>query len=501
MSEIRGWYSRVFSGDVRVFRWILLLLVCAFSAALFLIVSAQYNKIGFPLDDAWIHQTYARNLIQYRQWVYIPGLVSAGSTSPLWTVLLSIAYLISTKVPYIWTFLLGGVSLFGLALAGENIFRALTGGEGSKIPWAGIFLATEWHLVWGSVSGMETILFAALILATLVCLTGKTPRYLLAGVLAGVSAWVRPDGITLLGPAIFLAVMLAQNWRAKVKSVLTVLAGFAIPFAGYLLFNISIAGNAWPNTFYAKQAEYAVMINQPFLSRLGNLAALPLIGAGSILIPGFIISCWKAVQRRDWKVIALILWWLGYTLIYALRLPVTYQHGRYLIPAMPVFFILGLVGISQIVNIKYTFNRVCWFAGKVILVSLIGAQLVFGIKGAVSYGQDVAIIESEMVATANWLKDNTPPDAIIAAHDIGAIGFFSQRRILDLAGLVSPEVIPFIRDEMRLAVYLDEQKATYLVTFPDWYPYLVTLATPIHQTSSTFATSSGGENMTIYRWR
>lgn len=501
MSETRGRVSCILSWDRRVIHPILLLLVSAFSAAVFLIASAQYDKIGFPLDDAWIHQTYARNLAQYGQWVFIPGQVSAGSTSPLWTVLLSTAYLISTKVPYIWTYLLGGLSLFGLALAGERVFQALTGGEGSKIPWVGIFLATEWHLVWGSVSGMETILFAGLILATLVCLTGHTQRYFIAGFLTGVSCWIRPDGITLLGPAIFLAVGLAQSWQAKTKAALTVLAGFTIPFAGYLLFNISFAGNAWPNTFYAKQAEYAILINQPLLLRLANLAVLPLIGAGIILIPGFIVTCWKAVQRRDWKIMALILWWLGYTLIYALRLPVSYQHGRYLIPAMPVFFILGLIGTANIVKIKYTTSRLPWFAGKLILVSMIGVQLVFGIKGAVSYGQDVAIIESEMVATAQWMNENTPSDAIIAAHDIGAIGYFSQRRILDLAGLVSPEVIPFIRDETRLAAYLDEQHASYLVTFPGWYPYLVTLAMPVYQSSSNFAIQAGGENMVVYRWR
>jgi hypothetical protein len=41
--------------------------------------------------------------------------------------------------------------------------------------------------------------------------------------------------------------------------------------------------------------------------------------------------------------------------------------------------------------------------------------------------------------TGEWLRDNTPPDAVIAALDIGALGYASERRILDLAGLVSPD--------------------------------------------------------------
>jgi hypothetical protein len=71
--------------------------------------------------------------------------------------------------------------------------------------------------------------------------------------------------------------------------------------------------------------------------------------------------------------------------------------------------------------------------------------------GARFYADDVSFIEEEMVATAKWIAANTPADAVIAAHDIGALGYFDRHRILDLAGLVSPEVVPFIRDETRLA--------------------------------------------------
>ena len=49
---------------------------------------------GFPLDDAWIHQTYARNLANAGQLAYVPGQPSAGSTSPAWSFLLSISYLL-----------------------------------------------------------------------------------------------------------------------------------------------------------------------------------------------------------------------------------------------------------------------------------------------------------------------------------------------------------------------------------------------------------------------
>src|SRR5204863_910871 len=44
---------------------------------------------GFPLDDAWIHLHFARNLAEGAGFSYNPGVAVAGSTAPLWTLLLA----------------------------------------------------------------------------------------------------------------------------------------------------------------------------------------------------------------------------------------------------------------------------------------------------------------------------------------------------------------------------------------------------------------------------
>ena len=63
--------------------WVILALAALAAVLFFLIVSAWIFRIGFPLDDAWIHLTYARNLAEHGEWAFRLGERSAGSTSPI----------------------------------------------------------------------------------------------------------------------------------------------------------------------------------------------------------------------------------------------------------------------------------------------------------------------------------------------------------------------------------------------------------------------------------
>ena len=140
-------------------------------------------------------------------------------------------------------------------------------------------------------------------------------------------------------------------------------------------------------------------------------------------------------------------------------------------------------------------------ASRIWLSSTAVLFLAFWLLGARAYAIDVAVLEEEMVAVARWLDANTPPDAVIAVHDIGAVGYYTDRRLLDLAGLISPEVIPFIRDEAQLYAHIRKQGASYLVTFPSWYPEMT--AQPgvelVYLTGSPWAMLAGGDNMAVYR--
>ena len=89
----------------------------------------------------------------------------------------------------------------------------------------------------------------------------------------------------------------------------------------------------------------------------------------------------------------------------------------------------------------------------------------------------------------------------VAAHDIGALGYFDTHPLLDLAGLVSHEVVPFIRDEIRMAVYLNEKNAAYLIAFSDLYPDMTRGKETVFVTDGSIATEADYPRMTIYRWK
>jgi hypothetical protein len=478
---------------------VVLILAASFAVLVFTATSAITYTIGFPLDDAWIHQTYARNLAQRGEWAFIPGVPSGGSTSPMWTFLVAFGHL-NLITPHGWTYLVGLLSLLGLALFGERLFRSLAGHTNLALPAVGLFLALEWHLVWAAVSGMETLLYAVWIVFTFYLLSRTGPRWGWIGLLVGSSMWIRPDGVTLIGPALLVLIFVTQGLHARLTAGIHWTLGFLGGAVPYLIFIRIISGSWLPNTFYAKQAEYAIYQQIPLLERFLSLAVLPMIGAGVLLLPGFLYAVWTGIRKRDAILLSMILWWVGFTLLYALRLPVTYQHGRYLIPAMPVYFILGSLGIYWLFMRLNGHIRVQFVVTRSVLGAVVLVTLAFFVLGARQYGKDVAIIETEMVRTAKWVASETKQDTLIAAHDIGALGYFGNRQIIDLAGLISPEVIPFIRDEERLESYLDERKIDYLMTFPDWYPLLIKRGEPVYTTQGTFAIEAGGENMTVYRW-
>lgn len=475
------------------------------AGVLYLAVSASAGVWGFALDDAWIHQTYARNLAQIGQFAFVPGVTSSGSTSPLWTLLIALGYKLGLDFK-LWTYGLGIAFLAATALGAFHLATRLLPGRQWAALIAGLGCALEWHMVWAAVSGMETILFTALSVWLLVacCDYVAAPglkQATLSGLAAGLLVLTRPEGSLLAGLAA-LAVAASLDWRkpgvwGQAAAAAAALAIFILP---WMAFNYAASGTLMPNTFYAKQREYAVMLAALSLpQRAARVALAPLVGAQVMLVPGLVSLLAQIRGSRAWPIACAGLAWIAAHLAtYALFLPVTYQHGRYEMTIIPMLIVLGVCGTARWLEPALrSANLGPRVIGRAAALAAAVTLAAFVLIGARAYATDVSIIEGEMVGAARWLAGEAGPGDVIAAHDIGAIGYFTRRPLIDMAGLVSPEVIPIIRNEDALAGLLQERGAAYLVTFPSWYPALTgRLRTEIVYTGMA---DGAPEHMTIYR--
>ena len=222
---------------------------------------------GFPLDDAWIHLTYARNLVHGFGFTYFPGQPpSAGSTSPLFTLLLAGGFLAT-----------GDEKALG-RLASLAFQVGVPRGSGGLGPpprmaapeWGAVValvLALDARLLILSVSGMETSLF--LLLTALAFWAHAAGRPALVGIAVGLGVWTRPDAFVLA--AVFLVAALLERWPAA--DARRAALGFCGPATLYFGFNLLNAGVLLPNTFGAKRAYYGLAAGNVHLAFLTDARA------------------------------------------------------------------------------------------------------------------------------------------------------------------------------------------------------------------------------------
>ncbi len=205
----------------------------------------------------------------------------------------------------------------------------------------------------------------------------------------------------------------------------------------------------------------------------------------------------------------LVLWSVGLPLVYAFLHATLYQHGRYLIPLIPCNAVIGIVGLLEARSLALRRNW-RWRGSRTALVILVTALVVAGTAWRLPtmarlFAQDVDNINQMHVAIGRWVAERTSADALLALNDIGAITYVSERRIVDLAGLVTPQVTPMLRAEnraSRLVGFMAAQGVDYVIIFPNWFPGLAEredLLEPIHRVTLDRRTITGGKTMVVYR--
>ena len=470
---------------------------------------------GFPLDDSWIHQGYARNFGLRGEWAFIPGEPSAASTSPLYTVVLSLGYILPIS-PFLWAHIIGALSLAGIGMLGSRMVEALLPKQHHIVLYVSVMLVLTWHLIWASASGMETALFSFLVMALIYRAwlesdeqKGLLLRGVFFGLLTGLTMLARPEGV-MLGGIIGLVILWVRP-QGSLKSVILWGIASAISFAliisPYIALNYQLTGGILPNTASAKFEQLEIVLRLPYYERFA-LMWIPLLAGGlSLFLPGVFYAIrwlWKQPYgQRRWIYFLPLFWSIALIGLYAARLPAHIQHGRYVIPALPPLTLFGAMGMFlmwQDWRRKDIARRV---VVQVLFVSSTLMTIAFAlIIGPQIYRQDVSIINEEMVATSQWIKLNLSDDDLLAIHDIGAVGYFAPRPMIDVAGLITPEIIPIVMDGDAVWAYLEDLDADYLMAFPNQIPNRDPSDPRLCQifiTNGPTSKSVDGPNMAIYR--
>ena len=429
-----------------------------------------------PIDDTYIHLQYASALAEGRGLQYQPGDgYSGGATSPLWVALLApAAATLSPAHQVAASFGLGaiflGLALFTLGLAADGARRRDgPAGPVDPLPTAAApalaFFAGQGFLSWVALSGMETMMFAALLLAALALVAHwirqlarnaaamAPPSSLL--VVCALLPLARPDGVLVSGLVVALILWRGRLGRRALLSAAAVIAPAVIALVAHRL----AYGRFATAGLEMKAASYLPYLDggeaRALTLKATWRAVRHLFGGG----PGFppmalsiafaalgLFALGRELRARRagaaalaWPLLLLFLWSGA-----SVAVP-QFRQDRYFVPAIATLALLGALGAAELgaqlsprLGLR---GRLAALApilldGALVLAALIALvpSLRFWQR---SYAADAVAIQRKQVSAARWIAERTPPDASVLVCDAGALAFLSHRRVFDIVGLAA----------------------------------------------------------------
>lgn len=388
---------------------------------------AFWAATGFSNEDSYITLRYAENLAAGRGLTYNPGEPVLGVTTPLYAVLL--AGFLRMNLPALALGKICGIAADAWLIVVVWCWLVELGER--RAAWlAAVFLAVNDHFLRWTTSGMESALVTSLgITAWRWLQQGRERR---AGLGLGILFLLRWDSLLLAGVA--LGERLLATRRPPLKPLLLLIL-VALP---WVITAICYYGTPIPSTMHAKAVVYGWRFQGQLFPMLGKLAAR---FWGSPHTAGLSLSAllglWYALRTPSLiSLRAPVLWfglyWAAFLVSKNLLFP------WYLLPPLPIYSMLAALGIARLTEkLSYQIPT----AALVIGVVAFGVGTVLVLQRSAREAQK---IETELrIPLGLWLREQMKPDETVMLEPIGYIGYFSQRRVLDVIGLVSPQVLPF----------------------------------------------------------
>jgi len=404
-------------------------------------------RTHFQLEDALITYRYSANIIAGRGFVFNPGERVLGTTTPLVTLFLALVSLPfgSHAVREVATVVM---PVFGL-MAGVATYFALTkrGVSNAAAGLAMCFLYAHIAFIRTGIGGMETPVLLLLMGLSLWALGSDRP--IMMGVLCGLVVLCRIDGG--IWAAMMVLALGLKSWR---KAAISALAAFLVVLP-WIIFATIYFGSFLPNSMLAKAVvrpgRESILLSGEHMIRYaywfvcgtgfqGSMYPLPL------WLAVLSLGAWRLLRQSPknlWPVVAFP--FVYAFIMYAGRCP---KFEWYLLPITYTCMILlgvGMVEIYRGVQRLIPARARSTVAASIIIVAVLcycGAAVPEMIRQMSSLTTKEDFVRTQV---GKWLRDNTPEHASVAMEAIGYQGYYSERRIIDLAGLVTPKVVEFKR--------------------------------------------------------
>ncbi len=425
-------------------RWAVLAAWAVLVAAL---VALSLLMADFRLDDSFLSYRTARNIAQGEGFVYNIGQPTLSITNPFYTLLLALLFLLVPNLP-----LLGWALSVTSIVAGAVLMARLARPAGEAASLGAAFFYAGFPLLWLTL-GLETTFLIALGLLA-VWLYEREELVWLAVVLA-VGTITRPDMPVL-------AAVLSVDYLLRRRRVpwlpLAVYLGVLLPWTAFSLLTFN---SPLPSSLGAKSAQTALGITglsqgATFVGGLGLIFGA-LVAQSWLWLPviALALAGVSCLRRARWALL-LLAWGVAHLIGYVALGVAPYRwYYAPLVPGLAACFGLGVDWLTQRLP-----ERRRWLAPMLSLTVLAAASArsfslidltmrrgepfiaarspaMFPLLPTVDWG-----IYQE---SGQWLRDNTPPEAVIGVAEVGQLGYYAERTMIDYLGLIQPEVAQAVR--------------------------------------------------------
>lgn len=411
---------------------------------------------GYLTDDTFIHLQFAKHVARGEGFTFNRGEPTYGATSPLWVGLLAAAGKAGVPVeapddPEAMPPLAAAAKVLGgaFALAAVWLLAATAGRLGWEPRAAqfvgGMLALHAWSARW-ALSGMETPLAVACVALSLYLLARVLPggRGAVAlGLALGLGGLARPELHLFALLALGSVLLGAQNRRGR--TALAAAGGYAALTLPWLAACWAWFHRILPNTAAAKAGAWmdpgrAVGALKTSVEILLSTDAIPLALLLVALVVGGSAAAGRERSRRAFFLLAAI--WPP-ALVAALAAGGTQMISRYLLPAVPCVLLLGAGSLRWLAARMKPGRAGFAYAAALLLYAAPNLYLTSRVTLPSSIAHTEGLRNS-LVRIGLWARGHTRPGDEFAVPDIGAFGYYSDRRVVDLFGLVTPPMAPIV---------------------------------------------------------